>query len=175
MCDSPRTGCAWRTTSYIYVAQTSNKRVIMACELYCCLLPQCEALRTCRMGFPIATQAFKYDVIAYTPYEGINYTVVDKIKPLWKRTDEPPEIQIGCYRGDPGQQRYSALLIIRFVLTEFDDCKPVRRLHHWNFHLLKFWLDLLLVCCSYATINEKLVWSNLQCWITYVTVQWYGH
>ena len=27
----------------------------MACELYCCLLPQCEALRTCRSGFPIAT------------------------------------------------------------------------------------------------------------------------
>jgi len=30
--------------------------VIMACELYCCLLPQCEALRTCRSGFPIATK-----------------------------------------------------------------------------------------------------------------------
>jgi len=28
----------------------------MACELYCCLLPQCEALRTCRLGFPIATK-----------------------------------------------------------------------------------------------------------------------
>ena len=31
--------------------------VIMACDLYCCLLPQCEALRTCRAGFPIATLA----------------------------------------------------------------------------------------------------------------------
>jgi len=27
----------------------------MACELYCSLLPQCEALRICRSGFPIAT------------------------------------------------------------------------------------------------------------------------
>ena len=36
---------------YIYVAQTSNNRVIMACELYCCLLPQCEALRICHSGF----------------------------------------------------------------------------------------------------------------------------
>jgi len=27
----------------------------MACELYCCFLPQCETLRTCRSGFPIAT------------------------------------------------------------------------------------------------------------------------
>ena len=56
MCDLPRTGCAWRTTPYVYVAQTSNRRVIMACELYCCLLPQCKALRTCRSGFPIATK-----------------------------------------------------------------------------------------------------------------------
>jgi len=55
MCDSPRTGCVWRTTRYIYVARTSNNRVIMACETDCCLLPQCEALCTCRSGFPIAT------------------------------------------------------------------------------------------------------------------------
>jgi len=47
------TGCARRTTPR-YVAQTSNKRVIAAHDLYCCLLPQCEALRTCRSGFPIA-------------------------------------------------------------------------------------------------------------------------
>jgi len=40
---------------YLLVAQTSNNRVITACELYCCLLPQCEALRTCCSGFPIAT------------------------------------------------------------------------------------------------------------------------
>jgi len=32
-----------------------TRRVIMACELYCCLLPQCEALRICRSGFPITT------------------------------------------------------------------------------------------------------------------------
>ena len=62
LCDSPRTVCMWRTTPYIYVAQTSNNRVIMACELYCWLLPQCEALRMCRSGFPITTvpsQQFK--------------------------------------------------------------------------------------------------------------------
>jgi len=42
--------CAKNNTR-IYVARTSNNRVIMACDLYCCLLPQCEALRTCRLGF----------------------------------------------------------------------------------------------------------------------------
>jgi len=46
MCDSPRTGDVHEEQQYIYVAQTSNNRVIMACELYCCLLPQCEALHT---------------------------------------------------------------------------------------------------------------------------------
>ena len=30
--------------------------VISLVELYCCLLPQCKALRTCRSGFPITTK-----------------------------------------------------------------------------------------------------------------------
>ena len=51
--------------------------------------------------------ALKYDVITYAPYEGLNYIILDKIKPLWKRIGELPEIKIGCYTGDPGQQRYS--------------------------------------------------------------------
>ena len=41
---------------YMYVARTSNNIVIMACELYCCLQPQYEALRICRSGFPIETK-----------------------------------------------------------------------------------------------------------------------
>ena len=35
----------------IYVARTSNNRVTSSEDLYCCLLPQCEALRTFRSGF----------------------------------------------------------------------------------------------------------------------------
>jgi len=46
--------CAKNYTN-IYVARTSNNRVIAAHDFYYCLLPQCEALRTCRSGFPIAT------------------------------------------------------------------------------------------------------------------------
>jgi len=42
---------------HMYVARTSNNRVIMACELYGCLLPRCKASRTCRSGFPIASAA----------------------------------------------------------------------------------------------------------------------
>jgi len=33
MCESPRTGCSWRTTPYIYVARTSNNRVIVVWKL----------------------------------------------------------------------------------------------------------------------------------------------
>jgi len=36
---------------HIYVARTSSNRGIPAHDLYCCLLLQCEALRTCRSGF----------------------------------------------------------------------------------------------------------------------------
>jgi len=34
--------------------------------------------------------------------EVLNSTILDKNTPLLKRIGEPPEIQIGCYRGDPG-------------------------------------------------------------------------
>jgi len=89
----------------------------------------------------VTSQALKYDVITDTPYEGLNYTILDKITPLWKRIGEPPEIQIGCYRGDPGQQRHSGSSRDLFWLN-----KTVRRLRHWNFHLLSFWLASLLLC-----------------------------
>ena len=76
------------------------------------------------MWFELATvtsQVLKYDVIIYTPpYESLNYTILDKIKPLWKRIGEPPEIQISCYRGDPGQQRHSGSSYDKsaFIVTE---------------------------------------------------------
>jgi len=56
-------GCAWRTTPYIYVAQKNNNRVVMACELYCCLLPQCEALHICHSGYSIATLVETVDTV----------------------------------------------------------------------------------------------------------------
>ena len=42
---------------HIYVARTSNNRVISSGGLYCCLLPQREALRIFCSGFPIAISA----------------------------------------------------------------------------------------------------------------------
>jgi len=51
----------------------------------------------------VTSQGLKYDVITYTPYEGLNYTNLNKT-PLWKRIGEPPEIQTSCYRGNPGRR-----------------------------------------------------------------------
>jgi len=40
-----------KNNTHVYVTRTSNNRVIMACDLYCCLLPQCEVLRTCHSDY----------------------------------------------------------------------------------------------------------------------------
>ena len=69
------------------------------------------------------------------------YTILDKITPLSKRIGEPPEIQIGCYRGDPGHQRHSGSSNDLFWLTE----QNPSTLRHWNFLLLSFWLALSLL------------------------------
>jgi len=47
--------CA-KSNTQIYVTWTSNNRVISLGDLYYCLLPLCEALRTCRTTFLITTQ-----------------------------------------------------------------------------------------------------------------------
>jgi len=73
----------------------------------------------------VKSQVLKYDVITYTPYEGLIYTILDKITPLWKRIGESPENKIGCYRGDPGQQHHagsSCNLFCLFGLHLFPIC-----------------------------------------------------
>jgi len=44
---------------HIYAAWASNNRVIMACDLYCCLLPQCEALLTFLCFFLCSAFSFR--------------------------------------------------------------------------------------------------------------------
>ena len=50
-----KNGMCEKNSTHTHVARTSNNRMIAACDFYCCLLPQCEASRTCRSGFPIPT------------------------------------------------------------------------------------------------------------------------
>jgi len=48
-------GMCVKNNTIICVAWASNSKRDCEHDLYCCLLPRCEALRTCRSGFPIAT------------------------------------------------------------------------------------------------------------------------
>jgi len=45
-----------KNNTIICVARASYSKRDCEHDLYCCLLPRCEALRTCRSGFPIATK-----------------------------------------------------------------------------------------------------------------------
>jgi len=47
-------GMCVKNNTIIYGARASNSKRDCEHDLYCCLLPRCEALRTCRSGFPIA-------------------------------------------------------------------------------------------------------------------------
>jgi len=48
---------------HLYVARTSRNRMSTTCDLYCCLLLKCEALRTCCSTFPITRKrCFDQDV-----------------------------------------------------------------------------------------------------------------
>ena len=49
-----------KNNTHVCVALTGHHRVIAACDLHYCLLPQGEALRTSRSAFPIAKKWF-YD------------------------------------------------------------------------------------------------------------------
>jgi len=55
----------------------------------------------------------------------IQYNILNNIKPLLKRIGEPPQIQIGCCKGDTGKQRHSGSSYDLFWLH-----KTVRRLRH---------------------------------------------
>jgi len=48
-----------KNNTIMCVARASNSKRDCEHDLYCCLLPRCEALRTCRSRFPIATLSLK--------------------------------------------------------------------------------------------------------------------
>jgi len=89
-------GMCLKNNTIIYVARASNSKRDCEHDLYCCLLPRCEALRTCRSGFPIAS----------TPYESLNYIILAKITICTMKTYRwTTWSSKGCHRGD---QRHSA-------------------------------------------------------------------
>jgi len=57
-------GMCVKNNTIIYVARASNSKRECEQDLYCCLLPRCEALRTCPSGFPIAA-LYKFAYVQY--------------------------------------------------------------------------------------------------------------
>ena len=56
-------GMCIKNNTHIYVTWTSRNRTSTTWDLYCCLLPQCEALWTCCSAFPITAKCcFDQDV-----------------------------------------------------------------------------------------------------------------
>jgi len=51
-------GMCVKNNTIIYVPRATNSKRDCEHDLYCCLLPRCEALRACRSGFPIATALY---------------------------------------------------------------------------------------------------------------------
>jgi len=93
MCEFPRTGCRLREEQhpyiYIYlcVSQTSRNKISTTLDLYCCLLPQCEALHTCPLAFPITTKwCFDQDV-KVVPGKNFSKRMCDRCSSLQKQGD----------------------------------------------------------------------------------------
>ena len=62
MRDSPQTGCEWRTIPMWRDNQKQNEH-----DVYCCLVPPREALRTCCSAFPITTKSHLHQEVKVVP------------------------------------------------------------------------------------------------------------
>ena len=162
---------------HIYVARTSNNRVIVARELYCYLLPQCKALRTCRLGFLIATVwifhtlALKvltlwelvYDIFLprfwpktssfWLPYQ-CHSSSVDCARELFKGLNGSPSLLVCTWKNKflVGVADFLSDVISRVVFGSF--C--VTFLGH--FVLSSFWVIVL----SFEAILAHVTWPGAQ-------------
>ena len=67
--------------------RTVTTRVISSGDLYCCLLPRWEALRTCRSGFPIATKWCCDQDVKVVRSTAFTQRTCDRCGSLWKGGD----------------------------------------------------------------------------------------
>ena len=77
----------YHCNTQIYVTWTSNNGVISSGDLYYCLLPQCEALHTCRSSFLIKTQEIFF-LLFHSPntcniYLDLNLATFQYIDGFW--------------------------------------------------------------------------------------------
>ena len=69
------------------MSQTSRNKISTTLDLYCCLLPQCEALHTCPLAFAITTKwCFDQDV-KVVPGKNFSKRMCDRCSSLQKQGD----------------------------------------------------------------------------------------
>jgi len=74
--------CAKNKNIYVWREQAIIREIAMH-DLYCCLLPQCEALRTFYSGFPIATVSWLSSCLTEATEEKESKTSASVIMQLW--------------------------------------------------------------------------------------------
>jgi len=76
-----------KNNTHIYVSHRSRNRMSTTWDLYCCLLPQCEALHTCRLGFPITTKWCFDQYVTVVPRATFTKRMCDRCGSLQKVGD----------------------------------------------------------------------------------------
>jgi len=73
-------GMCVKNNTIIYAARASNSKRDCEDDFCCCLLPRCEALRTCRSGFPIATKWCCGQDVEVVPSSGLH---TKNVRSVW--------------------------------------------------------------------------------------------
>jgi len=126
---------------------TVTTRVISSGDLYCCLLPRCEALRTCRSDFPIATIPY-----IYSKLQVIRLTSQIPQRHLPKhRLPQQGKTQISLHvraiRSRATGARHRHRIICKSSLLNWKHWLSTKSGTHWPRpeNLMRFVFDLLLV------------------------------
>ena len=115
-------GMCVKNSTIIYVARASNNMRDCDHDLYCCLLPQCEALRTCRSGFPIVTWVKHRDRVVLEPLAA-TWEFQQTLQP-WESEQQP---DTHCRKT----------------------CCHLLHLRHWNRPLTqRYWTKRSKIACS---------------------------
>ena len=139
--------CA-KSNKQIYVTWTSNNRIILSDDLYYCLLPQCEALRTYRSSFLITTQEIYF--LVFRMPNAWNWPEMNMFVDLNLETFHNID-GFGCYHFC--LNRFGLELIIVFwTLSQLS-------VQFWDYRLLQD--RRLTVDCSHQHVRSHL--SQAQC------------
>jgi len=134
-----------------------NNREIAVHDLYCCLLPQCKALCTCRSGFPIAIKWCCDQDVKVVPGATLQKNV-RSMRFVVKKT--------GCW----GNLLVGVALNVRFTTNGM--WWRITPIYMWCEQAITewfCWVISIVACChsvKLCTLAARAFRSQLQLWIT---------